>query len=1405
MFLSMIGWLRSKQRCHVPSLASSCGIFLILLSLLFVARAGAQGLQPGGPFNFGPIAIGSSSPSLTEPFSAPPTGTIISSVIITEDGAQNKDFVLVSTTCVGTLLPNQGCDITIKFSPLQVGLRKGALSVMDGAGTVTNRYYLYGIGLGPQIVFSPVTAVATSSFAALSPSSFQTSTSVYDGAGNLYFNDYLNSRILKLSSANTASLVTSQVGNEHSSMAINGAGVLYVSSPTQGTVQVIVPGVSNTALNTGSVTLVSPSGVAVDGTGFIYVADSQTNQIARIAPDGSSAIDLPLTGLSPGLSSPFGLAVDANNLYIADSGNGRIVEVSLATGAATAVSASNAFTNNFGVAVDAAGNLIVANTGGSNIEELTPAGAIFAFAPDTGNTLASTPLGLNLSTSGDIISSDAVLGLVAITRSTGELTFSTPTKVGFLDTTDGFENLTVQNSGNEAIQYLATDPAFSTPAFGSGPANTCPVLQTASTPLAVGATCTYSVGFTPSVVGPNDGTLTVSGTAVGTAAPITAFSNLIGTGITPVDTLKVTASPTTTAPGVPVSFTVTALEGTTVITAFTGTVTFTMTDATGVFLSGTSYTFTTADAGVHTFAAPVGAQFNTPGTFTISAHLGSIVGTSNPVVVAFPSQTTLTSSVNPSFINQQTTLAATVSSTASAIVPTGTITFMNGTASLGTCTLVAGHCSLPVSFPIAGSYSLTAVYGSDTNFASSTSTPPLTQTVIDFAAQASLTSSINPSFVTQQTTLTATVVVAPGQPGAGAPTGTVTFKDGTTTLGTVSLIGSTATLPVAFTTAGNHILTATYNGNTTTNFGPVTSPTYTQVVNDYAAVAAVTSSINPSFVGQQTTLTATVTAVAGQTGAVTPTGGTVTFKDGAATLGTAILVNGAATFPTSFAVAGSHNLTVVYSNDATFATVTSAPPYVQVVNQYTAQAVLTSSINPSFVGQQTTLTATITAVAEQTGSATPTGTVTFKDGTTTIGTATLTNGVATLPTSFTPSGTHPLTVTYSSASYATVTSSPAYPQVVNQYASQVALTSSVNPSLVNAQTILTASVSAVAGQTGSGKPTGTVTFKDGAAILGTAPLTNGVATFPVSFAVAGNHNLTAVYDADTSFLGSISNTVVQAVVNAYTAGVTLTSSASPVFITNSVTLTATVAATAAQGTPAPTGTVTFLSGTTPLGSATLVNGIAALPTAFPSVGNYAVTAVYSGDTNFLTASSPVLTEVVEDFTIAVASGTTPTETVLGGSSTTYTFTLTPVGGSTFAGPISFGLIGFPPGTTATFSPATLASGAVGANVTLTVQPPVPVLARLEPGSNQLRPRTAAHYAPVVLALLVLPFAAFRRRRRPVALFLWLLLCASAIGLTGCLSQSSSGYYGNTPTTYNITVSGNSGTLSHSTNVSLTVQ
>ena len=101
-----------------------------------------------------------------------------------------------------------------------------------------------------------------------------------------------------------------------------------------------------------------------------------------------------------------------------------------------------------------------------------------------------------------------------------------------------------------------------------------------------------------------------------------------------------------------------------------------------------------------------------------------------------------------------------------------------------------------------------------------------------------------------------------------------------------------------------------------------------------ATTTSLTSTPNPSTVGQAVTLRATVSPVAPATGVPD---GTVTFRDGAATLATATLVNGSASFVTSALATGSHSLTAVYSGSLDFAASTSAA-VTQVVNAAPAPA-----------------------------------------------------------------------------------------------------------------------------------------------------------------------------------------------------------------------------------------------------------------------------------------------------------------------------------------------------------------------------------------------------------------------------------------------------------------------------------
>ncbi|MGA3162033.1 MAG: SBBP repeat-containing protein [Terracidiphilus sp.] len=298
------------------------------------------------------------------------------------------------------------------------------------------------------------------------------------------------------------------------------------------------------------------------------------------------------------------------------------------------------------------------------------------------------------------------------------------------------------------------------------------------------------------------------------------------------------------------------------------------------------------------------------------------------------------------------------------------------------------------------------------------------------------------------------------------------------------------------------------------------------------------------------------------------------------------------------------------------------------------------------------------------------------------------------------------------------------------------------------------------------------------------------------------------------------------VVNRATPTVLLTSTPNPVFSLNPVTFTATVSGPNAYTTIVPTGTVTFLNGTTPIGTSTLVNGVAMLTISSLPIGSDSITVNYIGDTNYIPNTSAVLTENVRDFTIA-STGTNP-QSVVPGATAVYSFTLTPVApATTFPAAITLSPpTGLPVGATYTYSASTIASGASATTITLTVQTPSTTvasnstpqvnttLAQGGVGNSEPRPPTqrmsATKLASLAFALLLLPLTGrMRRTGRKLSRILPLLLLliagiAVAAGLSGC-GGSPSGNFGQVPVTYTIQVTGVSGNLSHSASVTLVVE
>jgi hypothetical protein len=252
-----------------------------------------------------------------------------------------------------------------------------------------------------------------------------------------------------------------------------------------------------------------------------------------------------------------------------------------------------------------------------------------------------------------------------------------------------------------------------------------------------------------------------------------------------------------------------------------------------------------------------------------------------------------------------------------------------------------------------------------------------------------------------------------------------------------------------------------------------------------------------------------------------------------------------------------------------------------------------------------------------------------------------------------------------------------------------------------------------------------------------------------------------------------------------TTTVTLVSNIDPSLVGQPVTFTAMVVP---IGLGSPVGTVSFdLSGvafaTLGVPPDTTSDTTAALP-----VGSDAITAVYSGSPAFGGNTSPVVTQLVEDFSLALVPqpsnpGGSINQTVIPGQTATFDFTVTPIA-VPFTFPITFTVTGLPHGSFATITPPVITPGSTITPFTVAIKTSL---------TGELRhEREFGGGSGVVLALLLLPFSSRLRRRakklRPVMLCIALLLSLGALGsLTGC--GTGTGFFGEGQQTYNITLTG----------------
>ena len=333
-----------------------------------------------------------------------------------------------------------------------------------------------------------------------------------DAAGNIYVADTGNTAIRKITSAG---VVTTLAGNPAGPGSRDGTGTAAEFS--------------------------LPYGVAVDASGNVYVADAGNNTIRKIMPAGvvtTLAGTAGLTGFANGAGAaarfnfPQGIAVDAaGNVYVADSDSSTIRKITPAgvvttlagtsglTGIVNGTGAAARFNNPQDLAVDAAGNVYVADTGSNTIRKITPAGVVTTLAGAAGLTGGfdgtgtgaqfDSPQGIAVDASGNIYVGDTFNDVIRKISPAGVVTTLAGT-VGIGGATDGRGAAAlfagpagVAVDANGVVYVADTDNdtirqgSFQILSIGIGTAPTI-TSQPKSTTVALGAAFSFSVAATGS-------------------------------------------------------------------------------------------------------------------------------------------------------------------------------------------------------------------------------------------------------------------------------------------------------------------------------------------------------------------------------------------------------------------------------------------------------------------------------------------------------------------------------------------------------------------------------------------------------------------------------------------------------------------------------------------------------------------------------------------------------------------------------------------------------------------------------------------------------------------------------------------------------------------------------------------
>jgi sugar lactone lactonase YvrE len=1178
----------------------------------------------------------------------------------------------------------------------------------------------------------------------------------------------------------------------------------------------------------GSITLSSPAGVVVDSAGNVFMTDTGNSRIVAVSAQGTASV-VTITGLSPALSSPTGIALDgAGNLYVADTGNSRVVKITPAGPGSVVTTGSVTLSAPRGIALDQSGDIFIADTGNSRIAEVTSGGsaAVLTITVSSGTSTLSTPKGLGVDKLGTLFVADSgnnrVVKVAAgsttgvVVSILGGVTLSAPSSV----CVDRIGNVIITDTGNSRIAEVDTASngtvLFTDSQTLNGPLGVA--LDVFGTVYIADTSNSRALIVDPPVNGdltPSDPTYSLNKSAVGFGH--LQLGSLSGaTLILPFTTGSV------------------GLGGVKIFTA--GTQNLDFTPGSGTTCNGSTSASTSCSVEIKFLPTAPGLRsgavvlydgsqnpiltiplygFSDSPVAALSPNVGTVINTGG-LATSNPFQTVLDGAGNiyvGDYTGKNVTKIPAGGGSASLVslgTPGGTaVQNITGVALDGAGNLFIGDHQ--------NSRILVKTPGGVVSVLSITGLSPALgfPTALAFDAAGNLYIA---DFTNGRIVEISTLVVA-GSTSSGKATvvntGSFTFTGSTVTGMTIDLQGSIYI--AARTQNQSEIIKVTTAGvasalalNGLPSGDPGISNPQGVVVDPMGTVYVVDT--GHSRVLEVTT--AGVVSILSVGGLPAPSNlGSLLFGltvDSSGNLYVSDWTNNRLVFVNVSGAA----LSFASTNQGS--TSLDSPKRATVTNL--GNLALTFSVNPAYTS----------SFSNNTGETNPC----------TASTSLSAGMLCDVSVNFTPQSVGSLsaaiTVTDNTLNVASSTQQVAVSGTGLTSGDTTALVVAVSPttaSLGQPVTVTAKVTDSTSGHTAT-VPSGSVNFSDTVGsttvmLNGGGPVTMiaGHATLTgATLSGLGSHTITANYGGVTgSFLSSANTTTLT--VSKDTGVITGPTPAASVAPGQAGTVAITVAKPySAAAVPSGSMTYTILNASNvsvASGTLTLTAGTGSATATVPvasslASGTYSIRVTYSGDGNYAASSTPTAIPVtITDFSLVVATSSPTSATVSPGGMATYALNIGPTGGTTFPGVVTLTLTGLPPGATGTLTPSTLPAGAGLTNVVLTVQLPTHAafIPRADLLASSLRLSfglpSAFMLSSMLLGMVFLPFGGGVRRavgRHGRALGLLLLGVAgiSLLGLAGCASHNS-GYFGSAQTSYTLTITGTSGTLSHSTTVNLIVQ